>query len=179
MITGRARSEHDRRAFTLVELALVIAVTAILAVSAIPAFGVLNGVREASGAECVERFLLSARSRAVCGGRPIGVWVEPDARLLRVVEISGPGAAPTPSRGVFGEVEPELNFAADYPGVTLSDVTGFGGETGAQILWFGHDGAPQRRDVSGVLQAAPSTDAEVHVAGYIVRVRRGSGAITR
>lgn len=164
----------------MLEMAVVISVAGILAATVVPALNSLEGVREASAAEEVERRVVLARGHALSRGRPTGIQIDPAARTIRMWEIVSVGAAPTPARTPLNEVEPALRLDDVYPGVTIASVVGGTGATGAQTFWFGIDGTPQTRNAAGALGAAWTRDAAITMSGgQLVYIRRGSGAVER
>ncbi|CAG1008107.1 hypothetical protein PHYC_03520 [Phycisphaerales bacterium] len=177
---GLGRLHFERyRGFSLVEMSVVILITAILAVAAIPAFSAMSGARQASGAEEIERRIVNARARALAEGRPVGLRVDPVAQTLRTFTIASTGAVPTPAIDPLGQSESAFNFAAAFPGVQITAVS-VNGSTGVQTLWFAFDGTPQERSANGALVGAWTEGATVTVTGGIsVFVVAGSGAVTR
>lgn len=167
------------RGFSLLEMAVVILITAILAASAIPAFSAMSGARQASGAEQVERLLVRARARALAEGRPVGVRIDLGAQALQTYTIASTGAAPSVAMDPLGQSEPVFNFAAAYPGVQITSVT-VNGVTGTQTVWFAYDGTPQERSADGSLVGTWEENATITMTGGgVVHVLAGSGAITR
>jgi len=176
----RSNSAPGRRGFTLLEVAVVVMITAILAVAAMPAMGMLGDARRSAAAECVERTLSSARARALASGVPVGLRIDPATGAMACVEILNPGEAPTPVTSALGEAETALVISTAYAGVRMTEVVGPDGGTGATTVWFGIDGTPQRRDSTGALLGNATGDCVVRIEGdHTVRVRAGTGAITR
>lgn len=173
------RSRPQPRGFTLVEMAVVIAIVGVLAAVAAPALNALAGVRAGAAAEEIERRLVTARATAIARGRPTGLQLDPAAGTIRMWEIAATGAAPTPALSPLGEPEPAWGVAERYPGIAFTLVGG-GGATGVQTIWFAFDGTPQTRSGTGALSGAWTQDAVVTVTGgHTVYVRRGSGAVER
>ncbi len=169
-----------RRAFTLVELGVVVVVVGILGVTVIPAWNSLTGTRQAAAAEEVERRLVMARSIAVAEGRPVGVRIDPATDLVRSYTIPAAGGAPEFMANFDGELDAGVLIAAAYPGADITGVSGGNNATGDQTLWFGFDGTPELRTSGGVFTSSWSSDAVITLAGgNTVTVRRGTGMVSR
>lgn len=178
-VTTTARQSRSPRAFSLLEMAMVIMITAILAASAIPAMSSMSAARQGAAAEEVERRIVNARSRALAEGRPFGVTIDATAHTLRTMTVATTGAVPTPATDALGQPEAAFNVAATFSGVTITAVSSEGG-TGTQTFWFSHEGTPQARNASGALLGAWTEDATVTVSGGVsVYVQARSGAVTR
>ena len=64
------------------------------------------------------------------------------------------------------------------PGADLITVTGGDGATGAQTLWFGYAGAPERRNPAGARLGGWSQDAAITLSGgHTITIRRTTGAM--
>jgi prepilin-type N-terminal cleavage/methylation domain-containing protein len=169
-----------RRAFTILELSIVVVITGILAVTVIPALESMTGARQAAAAEEIERRLVDARARAVAEGRPVGIRIDPAADTAQSWVIASPGDAPAPARAVNGELEPVLIIPSSYPNTSIVSFTAGDGTTSAQVLWFGFDGSPQLRNSAGTLLGPWTADAEIQLSGGLrVIVRRTSGTVDR
>lgn len=176
----RSIAARGRRGFTLLEVAVVVTITAILAVGAMPALAMLGDSRRSAAAECVERTLMSARARALASGVPVGLRIDPATGEMECVEIREAGEPPTPVTSALGEVEAAFVLPSAYAGVRMTEVVGPDGAIGAATVWFGIDGTPQRRDATGTLLGNATDDCIVRIEGdHTVRVRAGTGAITR
>jgi type II secretory pathway pseudopilin PulG len=182
-LTNFIRLRHGTcsgHAFTLIEVALVVIVTGILAVTVIPAWSSMTGARQAAAAEEVERRLVAARSQAVAEGRPVGVRIDPASDTVRLFVITTPGVAPTPGVMFDGQTSPELHIPSTYPGADILSLAGGDGTGGAQVLWFGFDGSPQLRDMDGTLVGGWTAHAIVTLSGgQQVTVLRDSGMVQR
>jgi prepilin-type N-terminal cleavage/methylation domain-containing protein len=169
-----------RRAFTLLELVVVISVVGVVSVTVIPAWNSLSGTRQAAAGEELERRLVAARSQAVSEGHPIGLQINPTSDTLRFYTIATTGAVPTVLPGLDGQPDAGVNITAMYPGADILTVTGGSGAAGTQILWFGYDGSPELRSAAGVLTGSWTGDAVVTLAGgNMVTVRKVTGMVVR
>lgn len=175
----RHRQTCTPRAFSLLEMAMVIMITAILAASAIPAMSSMSTARQGAAAEEVERRIVNARSRALAEGRPFGVTIDTTAHTLRTMTIATTGAVPTPATDALGQPEAAFNLAATFSGVQFTVVSSEAG-SGTQTFWFSHEGTPQARNASGALVGSWTQNAVVTVTGDVsVYVQARSGAVTR
>lgn len=173
-----ARRTDARRAFTLVEVSVVVLIASILAVSVVPAMNTLAATRRAAAVDEVERRLIDARGQALARGRPYGVRIDADASTLQLLEITSAGATPTAAFDVLGVSNAAYSLREAYSGSAITSVVGGDGTTGSQTLWFGIDGTPQVRNASGVLQGSATQDAVVTLTGGgRVTVRAYTGAI--
>jgi prepilin-type N-terminal cleavage/methylation domain-containing protein len=170
----------QRRAFTLLEMGIVIVVIAIVSVTVMPAWNSLTGTRQAAAGEEVERRLVMARSLAVSEGHPVGVRIDPAADTVQFWTITTTGAAPTVMTMFDGMADPLVDLAKTYPAADVTAVVDGAGASGAATLWFGYDGSPEERSAVGALVGSWSTDAVVTLAGgSVVTVRKGTGMVQR
>lgn len=176
----RTATRPTTRAFTLVELALVVALVGILAVSAVPALSALSDSRQAAAWREVERRFVHARTRAMTAGRPFGLRVTPASGQLELLEIPAGGGVPTAARDALGQTIPAWSLPASYPGTLITMFVGGDGATGTGTVWFGYGGAPERRNSSGTLLGPCTQDAVLTLTGgRSVTVRQSSGLIER
>lgn len=174
------RQPRGRRAFTLLEMGVVVIVVGIVAVTVVPAWNSLNGTRQAAAGEEVERRLVAARSQAVSEGHPIGLHLDPATDTIRLYTIATTGAAPTVLTMLDGQPDPGVNLATVYPGADITSVINGAGVAGAATLWFGFDGAPELRTAAGVLTGPWTSDATITLAGgNTVTIRRTTGMVVR
>lgn len=176
-----AAAQRGRSAFTLVEMALVVLISGIIAVMVIPAWNSLTGTRQAAAAEEVERRCVAARSQALAEGRPVGIRVDPANSTVQTYVITTPGAVPSVAIMIDGQPEEALNLSIAYSGASITSLVAGNGSNGAQVLWFGYDGAPQLRDATtGTLTGPWTQDAVIAMAGgQQVIIRMKSGMVQR
>ena len=175
---------HDcrrTRAFTLVEMSVVVIITGIVAATVVPAWNSLTGTRQAAAAEEVERKIVAARSQALAEGRPVGVRVDPVNDTVQTFVIASVGAAPSVATMVDGQADSSLYIPGAYSGSEITSLTAGNGTTTAQVLWFGYDGSPQLRDgTTGTLIGPWTQDAVIVMpGGQQVLVRKVSGLVQR
>lgn len=136
------RARPDRSGFTMVELALVIALIGILAWIAYPKVAVLGEMRLDAAARRLAADLRYAQSRSVGTGVTHGIYFEPARGRYTVY-------APTPAAPVVDPADRgrplRVDFArnAEYHGVAIVSAS-FGSTTAVS---FDHFGAP--RDSAG------------------------------
>jgi len=173
-----APTQH--RAFTLIELAVVVAITGILAIAAFPAFRTLDDARRAAAAAEVERQVLNTRAASMSLGQSVGLRIDPVNHTLQRFIIPRTGGAPVAFTSPLGTPEGPTTLSADFPGSAIVSYIGGDGFTGAGTLWFAHDGTPELRNGSGVRIGGFTQDATITLTdGYRVSVTRISGRISR
>lgn len=173
-------STRGPHAFTLIELAVVVMVIGLLAVSALPALATLDDTRRLSAIREIERRLVWARAAATATGQPTGLRIDTTAHTIRGVTIPPGGLAPVPVTSPSGEPEAPFSIPSEFPGVEITGLMsgdGFGADT---TFWFSFEGAPQLRGEDGRLLGGFTQDAWIQVTGgYKVNIRRESGLIER
>jgi len=173
---------HRLAGFTLVELAVVIVVMAIIAATAIPSFSVAAEARGVAATREVERRLVHARARAGATGEPTGLRIDSSSSVT-LVRIAASGASPTAAPSPTGEAGAAWLISSSFPGVLISKVIGGDGSSAtSQTIWFGFDGAPELRSSSGTLVGPFTQDASITLSGPgagTIRILRGSGVVER
>lgn len=170
-----------RRGFSILELTVVVAILALLSVTAIPALSTVRAASQEAGAQHVERLLLTARAQALATGRPWGVEVDIAAQRVRLVYIPTFGATPVaaPSSGLASAEWTTLSTAyagAAITGMTLAD----GSSNASGVIWFDSDADPAVRAGNGVRTGAATADAElVFAGGRTITIHQRTGAVER
>jgi len=168
------------RAFSLVELAVVVALLGIMAASVTPALRGVSDARQSAAWREAERRLVHARTRAMSTGRAFGVRITAASGTFELLEIPVGGGIPQGARDALGQTIPAWSLPTAYPSTAVSSFVGGDGVSGTGVVWFGHDGAPQRRNSSGALLGAFTQDAVVTLTGgRTVTVREVSGLVER
>lgn len=168
------------RGFTLLEVSIVVVLSAIIAASFAPAIASLESARGASAAELLTQKLTLARYAAEASGTPVGLRVDPDLDTIDLVEFVA-ASGPRARSSVLGSVEDPVKLTERF-GIEISSFVGPDGSSGAGTVWFGFDGSPEVRDSDGALVSAATSDSEIELGSpvrWLVTVRRGSGLITR
>jgi prepilin-type N-terminal cleavage/methylation domain-containing protein len=168
-----------RSGFTLLEVTIVVAIVAILSISAVPAFDTLRETRRAGAVKEVERSLLLARAKALSTGRPYGVEVNLSTHALRQVWIEKPGDAVTPAPAAGTDGSQWFSLPEHFPDSQITGFTQGDASTGSSaVVWFDDNGAPVMREEDGARVGSYSSDALITLTGgRAVRVRRLSGAV--
>lgn len=162
-----------RRGYTLIELAAVMTLLAILSIAATPAISSMLGTRERALAAETARLLAVARARAAATGEPTGVRFEDDGSWMSLVRIAGTGESPSAVPG-----EAARSWAA-FGSARIGDVEN-GDGTALRTIWFGAHGRPEVRRDDGALVGDYTQDAVVDVGGsQEVTVTRATGMVTR
>ncbi|GAB4548462.1 MAG: hypothetical protein Tsb0013_09060 [Phycisphaerales bacterium] len=158
-----------KRGFTLVELASVMVVVSILAITAAPVLSRVADTRREALAGEVERVLALARSRALTTGLPAGVRVDVGSQTLGLLE-KPEGSSPRAFMEAY--VVPQR-----ISGVTISS---FINEERTDSVWFAPDATPHARSDAGVFLADLTVEATISIeGGPTVRIEPNSGRITR
>lgn len=167
-------------AFTLLEMAVIIAVVGVLAVSAIPAMDVLDATRRLSAAREVERRLIHARGSAMSAGQPWGLSIDTAAQTLRTMTIPLGSSTPGPATAPNGEPEPPVSIPAEFPGVRFTGLNAGDGTGGDTTFWFSFEGVPELRSPAGALLDGFEEDGWIELTGgHRIHIRRESGLVER
>lgn len=174
----RAPARTRRRAFTILELMVVVLLMSILAVSVLPALGSLDEARLGAAVDEVERTLVHARSLAMASGEPTGVEFDLTAQTVTLVRIVSAGTPPEPALDALSQPVTPLRLPVTFPRVELISLTNGDGSSGSGTVWFRFDGAPEVRASNGSLVGPFSQDALVTLTGArSVAVRMGAGLV--
>lgn len=170
----------SRRAFTLLELGVVVLVAGILAASVIPSVARVREARVAAAAYEIGRSMEYARASAAASGLPCGIRFDLDGDELDFVMMSPAGMESMP--GALGEAEPSLDlrsdFGADLTRISLTAGSLMTGSADTSTLWFDHVGTPHLRTVAGDLVGGLSSDGSIELgSGQVVRVWAYSGLV--
>lgn len=156
--SGDSSAREHARAFSLIELIVVITITAIIGVVAIARSGSSYQFRQRSGARLLQIDLMHVRERAISSGRATWAQVQPAAE--RVLYAQTPAGAAANSAGATSladsatgsQMTTPFNTAAsglDLSGVLLGTA---GGATTDQWLGFDWQGRPL--DSGGALRTS-------------------------
>ncbi len=166
------------RAFTILELMVVVVLMSILAVAVLPALGSLDEARRGGAADEVERTLVLARSLAMASGEPTGVEIDLAAQRFALVRITASGASPEPALDALSQPAAPVQMGATFPQVQILSLTQGDGSGGSGTIWFRFDGAPEVRAINGTLVGPFTQDALVTLSGpRTIAVRMGAGLV--
>ena len=139
----------ERGGFTLVELALVVVLSGILAAGVVPAWERVRAAQRVAGRAELVRVLCHAREQALARGQAVGVSIDAGAQEIGLVWMAPGSDEATPMPDALGQPVPMRSIALALgdcivTGLELSGVPGSAG-----VVWFGHDGMPELRDADG------------------------------
>jgi len=144
------------RAFTLVELMVVIVMVSLLAAVVSPGLTAVRETQRAAGTDEVRRMLRTAQQLARASGRPHGLWVDAANERVRMLQILADGTVGPAVDGLGGET-PVRALLNDFAGLKLNDADpGSGVALSETVLWFDYLGRPETRDADGS-NAQPAT----------------------
>jgi prepilin-type N-terminal cleavage/methylation domain-containing protein len=170
------RPTRQRRAFTLLEILLVLAVLVALAAVAYPTLSSMYGdVKVKAAADNVRAAYADARSHAIEDGRPYRFGVQPGTGKFRVapdVDSFWDGSDPSQAANSNDtEAPPFINEGSLPSGIVFTGDVATGG-TWSTVLVFNPDGGCSS-DVEIGLQEADDAASTI-----VVRVRSMTGAVT-
>lgn len=167
------------RAFTLLEMMVVVVIASIIAVGVIPALDRMDDARRGAAVSETDRLLEFARARAMASGRPTGVRFSRTGSIvtLHVVETDGSVSAMVGPLGtVLDPVDLTGQFGAVLERVSVPPPSLSGAAADTSTVWFDHTGEPQSRSAAGALVGDLAADASIVIedAGTVwVRARSG------
>ncbi|MEZ6243508.1 MAG: prepilin-type N-terminal cleavage/methylation domain-containing protein [Phycisphaerales bacterium] len=177
-MTRAAPATTRRRAFTILELMVVVLLMSILAVAVLPALASLDEARIGAAADEIERTLVLARSMAMASGEPTGADFDLTKQTVSLVRITSVGGAPEPALDALSQPVSPLRVGVTFPHVEVLSLTNGNGSGGSGAIWFRFDGAPETRAADGSLVGAFTQDAVVTLTGpKTVVIRMGAGLV--
>lgn len=154
-----------RRAFSLVEVTVVVIVLAVLAAVVVPGFGSMQTHQTDAAADVLRGLLRSARAHAGASGRPTGVEIQTETGRALLVAIDDAGDV-GPAMGVLGQPREPVWLTDRIGAAGIESITLFDGSEPADgAIWFGFEGNPESRDDRGVRTGDASDDASVQLVG--------------
>ena len=144
------------RAFTLVELMVVVVMVSLLAAVVTPGLSAVRGTQQGAGTDEVRRMLRTAQQLARASGRPHGVWVDAANERVRTMQLQADGTVGPALDGLGGDT-PVRDLLKDFAGLDLGDVDpGDGDAVSEGVVWFDYRGRPETRNADGS-NAQPAT----------------------
>lgn len=179
MTSRRVQPRSQRRAFSMLEMMLVVTIIGIIAATARPALRLLSDARRIGAVQEVERALLFARSTAMATGNATGVELTPLG--LRILTIPNGSTAPESLLGPDGQPRGIPVLAADQRDFWITHLQdGSGASVTQATLWFSIDGTPELRDTNGTRLGPWTDDARIEIADTgVINIRRITGALAR
>ncbi|MFT5424314.1 MAG: type II secretion system protein H [Phycisphaerales bacterium] len=154
------------RAFTLVELMIVVVMVSLLAAVVSPGLTAVRGTQQAAGTDDVRRMLRTAQQLARASGRPHGVWVDAANEKARMMQLQADGTV-APALDGLGEDTPIRPLLEDFAGLELTDVDpGDGNAVSEAVLWFNYLGRPETRDADGSNAQLATTEPTLTFVGF-------------
>lgn len=150
MMTAHASTRA--RAFTLVELMMVVVIMGIVSVTVIPAMDNVRGMREGAARDDVARLFEVTKGYAIASGKPVGLRVALSESTLSIVTIDPAGGIVLLNEPLTGNAR-TLWVEQTYPGVTLTGFTNGDGVSGDGIVWFDFEANPHTRNPNGVFKS--------------------------
>lgn len=177
MKTAHPTRSIRRRAFTILELVVVIVVMAILAGSVIPAISSMEDARGAAAAQEVQRRLQFCRQNALAVGEATGLRITMGTGEFEMLS-KRPGGIAQASRDPLGQLSEPWYLPRAFPGVSIASIVHSDGSTGSGTIWFSFEGEPQTRDADGESPVSASQDAVITLSnGLTIAVRRLTGLV--
>ena len=156
---------------------MVVVVLGVIAAVSAPSLRWMDGARSNAASEEIARMLARARTHAMMIGAPAGVAIDLAGSTASLLVIDIDSGSILPMRDAQGGDLPVLDVPAEFPGVAIESFTGPAGAGG--VIWFGHDGHPERRSAIGDLLGLATHNSVVSVTGsdQQVTVHRFSGLV--
>jgi len=168
-----------RSAFTLLEMSIVVMVTGILAVAAIPALGSVDDMNAAAARSEIEGQVVLARGRAQASGQPHGLRLVLRGSIFQPLRIAATAGPPTPALNALGNEVAEIALDGLFAKARITEFENGDRSRGDGTLWFGYDGTPQIRDEKGRVSGTFASSATISLTGGFRVVVSPSGAIDR
>lgn len=179
LVRRAAPVQTGARAFTLLEVMIVVGVMSILAIAVVPAMSSARGAQSAGAAREIERMLLLARAKAMSSGVSHCVNLRTSPSSLQICWRNPETAAVEPIIANDGNSWHPQPFAARFGSVRVSsvEVNGIAGDSA--MVWFSFNGVPESRRNDGVRLGSATHDAVVTLSdGSVVTVVAKTGAVT-
>ncbi len=131
---------RTRPGFTLVELAVVLAILGVMAAAAVPALGVWLD-REPTPAEALAKLLRDARAHALETARPVTVTLNPGSGAWLLETEEGPARH---GRLALGDAEVSSHRGPDNPRVVVRFAPTGGADSDPILVQQGREGSMRR-----------------------------------
>lgn len=177
---ARARGPRPPRAFTLLEVMVVVVIMGIVSFTVVPSLSLVADANALAAAREIERLHVLARSTATATGQPAAAV--PDLTAGSITLWTFEPGEPSPSRALdaLGRSNEPVSLPARFGGTTLATIAGGVSHAAGERLWFAYDGTPEVRDSDGTRLRALDADATYTTStGQVVVVRSVSGLVER
>lgn len=177
MHSSEIPSRNGHRAFTLVELMVVVVLMGIVAVTAIPAMGNVRSMREGAARDDVARLLEVTKARALAIGSPCGLQINVTDSTLTIVQLDDASAITSVIDPLTSRAR-SLDMPATYPDVTIDSMVNGDGSSGSGVIWFDYEATPHTRSLAGVFDSYNAEAATIELSsGQLVLVHPHTGVV--
>ena len=165
------------RAFTFIELMVVVVIMGILSAAVVPAMSNVHAMREGGARDDVVRMIQVAKGRAVASGVPRGLRVNLADSSLTILKMNDLGEIETGFDPLTNGAR-TINIASLYAGVSIVDMVNGNGDGGSGVIWFDYESNPHTRSSSGDFVALNASTVTITLSsGEQVIVYPYSGAL--
>lgn len=164
--------------YTLIELLLIVVIMGIVATSAIPVLSQSVQARQGASRDEAVRLFEYARGRAIAGGIPSGIVVDPSSSTLRLVTLDENGTIINILDPIDADIK-QSDLSNEYAGVSINSFVNGDDSSGSGTVWFDFRAEPHtRNETTGVFEAVFSQNATLTLStGTLIVVHFNTGFI--